>query len=140
MASDAETLVERFYQEVWNRADEAAAREILDPALEFRGSLGIERRGIEEFLQYSRELHSALADYRCTIDDLIMSGSRAAARMTFSGTHRAVFFGVPATGQVITWTGAAFFTVAEGRITRVWVIGDIDAIKQQIAAGIADSF
>ena len=123
----------RFYGEVWNLANETVAREILHPALQFRSSLGSELQGVDEFLRYMRELHSALAEYRCIIDELVTTESRAAARMTFSGTHRAAWLGVPATGRVITtWAGAAFFTVAQGQITRIWVLGDIDAITRQL--------
>jgi hypothetical protein len=49
MATDPKTLVERFYGEVWNRGDETVAREILQPALQFRGSLGVERQGLTNF-------------------------------------------------------------------------------------------
>jgi len=132
MSTDPKTLVVRFYEDIWNRRQEGVACEILHPKFEFRGSLGPERRGHDEFLQYVRSIHAALADYRCVIDDLIASEDRAAARMTFSGTHRGLFFGVPATGRVITWAGAAFFTIAHSRITRLWVIGDVDAVKQQL--------
>ena len=38
-------LIERFYNELWNRADEVVAREILHPEFCFRGSLGEEKRG-----------------------------------------------------------------------------------------------
>jgi steroid delta-isomerase-like uncharacterized protein len=140
MATDPKTLVERFYGEVWNRGDETVAREILQPALQFRGSLGVERQGIDEFLRYMREVHSALADYRCAIDELITTESRAAARMLFTGTHRGVLFGIPPTGRVITWAGAAFFTIVQGQITRIWVIGDIEGVKRQLGAGAANSF
>ena len=140
MALGTKELVERFYREVWNRADERVAREIIDPGFSFRGSLGPELQGHEEFFQYLRSIHAALADYRCIIDELIATDSRAAARMTFTGTHRNVFFGVPATGRVITWVGAAFFAIAQSRITRLWVIGDVDAVKRQLGAGASASF
>src|SRR6516162_4798559 len=127
-------LVERFYGEVWNRGDEGLARVILDPKFSFRGSLGVERTGIEEFLHYLRSVRAALADYRCVIDDLVTTSSRAAARLTFTGVHQGVFFGVPASSRVITWVGAAFFTIARNRIVRLWAIGDVDAVKRQLAA------
>jgi steroid delta-isomerase-like uncharacterized protein len=140
MAVSPKKLVQRFYWEVWNRADEMVAREIIDPEFSFRGSLGPERHGHEEFLQYLRSIHAALADYRCIIDELITTDSRAAARMTFTGTHRNVFFGVPATGREITWVGAAFFAIGHSRITRLWVIGDVDAVKRQLGACASASF
>jgi len=125
-------LVERFYSEIWNRGDEAAAREILHPAFRFRGSLGTEAADVEGFLAYVRSVRSALADYACTIEDLIEGENRVAARMRFAGTHRGMLFGVDGTGRQVAWAGAAFFTIADGRIAELWVLGDLDALKRQL--------
>ena len=125
-------LVERFYSEIWNRGDEKAAYDLLDPDLVFRGSLGIERRGVQGFLDYARSIRAALADYRCAIEDLVVSGDRAAARMTFSGVHRGRFLGVDPTGKPVSWAGAAFFKTKGGRIFELWVLGDLDALKRQL--------
>jgi len=133
-------LVERFYYEVWNKGDETVANEILDPDFRFRGSLGPGRGGLVGFIGYMRSIRTALANFECIIDDLIEGDKRVAARMRFRGIHSGQFFGVPATGQEIIWTGAAFFTMDRSRITELWVLGDIDAAKQQLGAGVASSF
>ncbi len=128
-------LVRRFYDEVWNREDAAVAAEILDADFRFRGSLGSEKRGVDGFVDYMRSVHRALGDYTCVIEDLVIAPGRAAARMIFHGRHRADFFGVAATGREIRWLGAAFFAIAEARITHLWVLGDIDAVKTQLGNG-----
>lgn len=125
-------LVERFYHEVWNRADETVARELLDPDFRFRGSLGPEKRGPDGFIAYLRLIHAALSGFTCTIEDIIEGGTRAAARMRFAGRHSGTLFGVASTGREIAWSGAAFFTTDGVRITELWVLGDIDAVKQQL--------
>jgi len=126
-------LVERFYHVVWNRADDAAARDLLDPAFRFRGSLGPEKIGADGFIDYMRSVHAALANYECVIEDLIEGSDRAAARMRFRGTHRGPLLGFPPTGREVSWAGAAFFTTASDRITALWVLGDLDALKAQLA-------
>ncbi|MBG02849.1 MAG: hypothetical protein CMM59_02080 [Rhodospirillaceae bacterium] len=132
MTASPKYLVERFYHQVWNKADEGVAREILAPDFRFRGSLGQEKKGPDGFIEYMRSVHQALGDYQCIIDDLVESPDRAAARMTFTGVHKDVFFGVPATGRQITWAGAAFFTVEAGCISDLWVLGDLDSLKSQL--------
>ncbi len=132
-ATTPRTLVERFYDEIWNRGDEAAARAILDPGFRFRGSLGVTADDIDGFLAYVRTVRAALADYRCIIDDMIVEGTdRAAARMTFTGVHRGELMGVAATGRTVSWAGAAFFTFRAGRIAALWVLGDLDALRRQL--------
>jgi len=126
-------LVRAFYDEVWNRNDAARARELLDPAFRFRGSLGEDRIGPDGFIAYMQGIHAALADYRCTVEDLIENDSRAAARARFEGVHRGELLGFAPTGRHVAWTGAAFFTAGGGRLTEVWVLGDLDGLKQQLA-------
>ena len=125
-------LVERFYAEVWNRADEAVAYSILSPAFRFRASLGPETIGLSGFIGYMRSIHAALGSYTCTIIEMVEQADRVAARMRFSGLHRAEFLGVQATGREIVWSGAAFFRIKENAISELWVLGDVDAVKQQL--------
>jgi len=79
-------------------------------------------------------VHAALGDYRCRIDHLVATDTRAAARMQFEGVHRGRLLGVEPTGRRIVWAGAAFFTLRDGLIAELWVLGDLDAIKRQLAA------
>ncbi len=130
-------LVESFYGDVWNRGDEEAARRILATDLEFRGSTGPATRGIDGFVDYVRRIRGALGDYECVIEDAVVEPPRLFARMLFRGTHAGTLLGVPATGKVVSWAGAALFTAAGSRIRSVWVLGDVDALKQQL--GIARS-
>lgn len=137
MPVHAKALVERFYFEVWNRADEEVAREILHPSFRFRASLGPEKLGPDGFIDYMRSIHAALANYTCLIDDLIATERRAAARMTFKGIHRGRFFGVEPTGRDIVWAGGAFFSTDGTQIVDLWVLGDVDSVKTQLNAQLA---
>ncbi|MCP5365147.1 MAG: ester cyclase [Hyphomicrobiales bacterium] len=133
-------LVKRFYHELWNRADESLAAEILDTDLHFRGSLGLERQGRDGFIDYMRSVHAALGGYTCVIEDLIVSDDSAAARMTFKGRHQGLFFGVEATGRNVAWEGTAYFRFASGRISKLWVESDLAGLKAQLDAGDAEPF
>jgi predicted ester cyclase len=134
MKLSAKLLAECFYNEVWNRADETVAREILEPDFRIRAGLGPELRGPEGFIAYLRFIHAALGEQRSTIEDMVSTDDRAAARLTFTGIHRGVFFEKAPTGRRITWPGSAFFKTAGEKIVELWVLGDIDSVKQQIGA------
>ncbi len=130
-------LVETFYLRVWNRGDEESARRILSSDLEFRGSTGPTKRGVDQFLGYVRLIRGALSDYECVIEHTVVEPPNLFAKMLFRGTHAGPFFGVPPTGSVLSWAGAALFTVAASRICSIWVLGDVDGLKQQL--GLARS-
>ena len=80
-------LVTVFYDDLWNKADESIAQEILHADFRFRGSLGPVRNGPNGFIDYQRSVRAALADFRCIVDELICTNTRAAARMSFTGRH-----------------------------------------------------
>lgn len=129
-----ETLVRRFYRDLWNARDPYVAAEILSPGLTFRGSLGPEHRGIDGFLGYMEGVHESLGDYTCTIEDLVAEPGKAAARMRFAGIHRAPFLSFAPTGRAIHWQGAAFFAIEAGLIADIWVLGDIAALRERLAS------
>lgn len=126
-------LVRRFYDEVWNHADEAVAREILAVDLSFRGSIGEKHKGAEGFITYMRKIHHAFADYHCRIDHLVADRDSAAARMTFAGLHCESLWGEKPTGHTVSWAGAAFFVVRDGQIAAIWVLGDTENLRRQLA-------
>ena len=131
---DSKILVERFYNDLWNRRAYAVADEILAPDFRFRGSLGTQTIGIPAFLAYVDTVHAALENYRCTIEELIADRRRASVRMLFAGRHCGPLLGMAATGRQVSWAGAGFFTMQATRIASLWVLGDIEGLKRQLAA------
>lgn len=140
MTARPKTLVESFYADVWNRRDFAVARNIIAADFRFRGSLGPEKKGIDGFLEYVDAVHAALGNYTCIINDLVLTNDRVAARMTFRGIHQAKFFGVAPTNREIEWAGAAFFTVSRDKLSHLWVLGDVDAVKKQLGGTSVGQF
>ncbi len=132
MPSTPSDLVNRFYDVVWNKSDEAEARKILSADFRFRASLGPELRGPGGFIAYLRSVHAALGNFTCTVEELIATQDRAAARMSFHGRIAAKFFGVEATGREIRWNGAAFLQGSGEKIAELWVLGDVEAVRRQL--------
>ena len=94
----------------------------------FRGSLGAERHGHEEFWRYVEEITGPLADYRCDEITSVSDDHRVFARMRFGGRHVGEFRGFAPTGEMVEWQGAALFEIDSGLIISVWVLGDLTAV------------
>ena len=121
--------VAAFYDRIWNRLDKAAIDELIHPDFTFRGSLGPTMTGRAAFADYVDMVTGALADYRCTIRDLVCEGDRAFARMHFEGIHQGPFMGFQPTGKRVEWAGAALFTLQAGKIADLWVLGDVAGLR-----------
>jgi steroid delta-isomerase-like uncharacterized protein len=116
--------VRRFFEQLWNRWDLSVADEILAEEVRFRGSLGTTLRGREAFKGYVGTVRGAFPDWHNQIDELIEAGDRVVARMTWSGTHRGELFGIPPTGNRVSYAGVAIFRLTGGLIDEAWVVGD----------------
>ena len=124
--------VRAFYDRIWNRGDKTAITELLHPDFTFRGSLGPSMTGHAPFAAYVALVSEALADYRCTILDLVAEGEQAFARMRFEGIHRGPFLGFAPTGRPVHWTGAALFVLKGDKIADLWVLGDVEGLREQL--------
>jgi len=134
ISMDSKTIIERFYAEIWNAHDTALAQDICDNDIAFRGSLGAESRGIEPFLAYVDSIHASLSGYRCDIEELVTERNRGFAKMRFSGKHTGDFLGFAPTNRMVSWSGAALFYLADEKIHRVWVLGDLHALHLQLSS------
>ena len=128
-------LIDRFYDDMWNKFDKSVFPEILDPGVRFRGSLGQEKIGFDEFGDYVDFIESFAPDFHNTVLSTISEGSQTFARLSYTGTHRGEVFGVTPTGRRFEYSGAAVFSFHDDLIASVWVLGDIYGLLQQIGDG-----
>ncbi len=125
-------LVETFFNVMWNGWSETTMREILAVDIDFRGSIGLQVSGHDGFLGYMHTIRDAFPDFHNHIEDIIATDERAVARLTYSGTHRGELLGCAPTGRRIEYAGVAMFTIAGDRIFKVWVLGDLWGLMQQL--------
>jgi predicted ester cyclase len=126
------TLIRRYYGEMWNRWNYLLADELIDHQIRFRGSLGVAVVGREAFTEYMRTVQRAFPDFHNKIEELIAEGDKVVARLTYSGTHRGERFGNPPTGHGISYCGVAIFRVSNKVIMEGWVLGDTQALQDQL--------
>ncbi len=82
--------------------------------------------------------YTAFSGLTGPINDLVAEGDRVALRLTFSGTHTADIFGVPASHKSVKFEGFFIFRLADGKIVEEWGCMDVAGLMQQIAGTSAD--
>lgn len=128
-----EEQARKFYSEIWDKKNFEEISNILHEDFFFRGSLGQEKRGHEGFKEYVDFVHSALSNYKCTIEEFVAQPEKVFAKMVFTGIHESEFMGYPATGRQVSWTGAALFTFVGQKVSSLWVLGDLKGLEVQLA-------
>jgi predicted ester cyclase len=125
-------LVSVFYGRLWNAWDDEAVGHTLAPGFTFRGSLGQSTSGRDGWRAYRDLIRQGAPDFHNKVVDLVVDGSRAAARLEYSGTHQGPLLSIPPTGRRFTYAGAAFFTADGGLLTDAWVLGDLAGLRAQL--------
>jgi predicted ester cyclase len=125
-------LVHSFYDDLWNRWDDALVDAVLAPSFTFRGSFGTSTVGVDGWRGYRDTVRAGSADFHNEVVTLVCDGPSAAARLLYSGTHTGPLLGIGATGRRFEYAGAAFFTVEGRRLVSAWVLGDLDGLRRQL--------
>lgn len=90
--------------------------------------------GLDYLKVRAQALLSAFPDIKFVVEDVIQQDERVAARVTLEGTHRGEFAGIPATGKRMKVYDFATYRVVEGKITDVWSLIDMQALREQLEA------
>jgi predicted ester cyclase len=77
-------------------------------------------RGLDAYAEGLRYVVRAFPDYRWELRHLVIDAPWIAVHLADTGTHRAPFLGVEATGRVVRTAEFAVYRVAADRIAEVW--------------------
>ena len=125
-------VVRKFYKDMWDYADVTLIPEIFHSNFTFRGSLGPVLIGHEQFADYVRWVTGALEHYTSDILMLVEEDNRVFGKLRFHGIHRKPMFGCAPTGHHVWWFGAPIFTFRDGKVSDLWVLGDIYGLLGQL--------
>ena len=75
---------------------------------------------------------AAFPDIRWSVEEQIEEGDKVVSRFVWSGTHRAEFFGIPATGRHVSIWGIAIDRIVEGKIKESRIIMDALGLMAQM--------
>ncbi len=131
MKSGSVRLIEEWYYQMWNQWDKTLFEEILAQDITFRGSLGEVNRGYNGISGYMDLVRGAFPNFTNSIEETISEWAKAFARLIYTDTHEGKIFGVPPTRKT-SYAGAAVFHFDGNKIIKVWVLGDLHGLLQQL--------
>ena len=132
MSIEENKNIVRRYQEIYNSNDldslsEVVAEDLLTPKI---------MPGMEPGLKGGKQVHArtliGMPDWHTAIDDMVAEGDKVVARITMTGTHTGDFWGIPATGKRVAFTGIYIVRIANGKVVEHWGEEDAVSLLQQL--------
>lgn len=125
-------IVRSYYENLWNKQDKSYINKLLSDDIVFRGSLEIEVKGKEEFAKYFDMIIGAIPNLYHSIELLIEEDDYVSAKAVYNGTQSGKLLDFEATNKRIQYNGASFFSLEDGMITDIWVLGDLNSLYKQL--------
>lgn len=129
--TDVKKVVRDFYQSYNERELDVTWQRYLSADLINHAMGGAYQR--VQWLEFVKELLSALAGLRVDVLDQVSEGDRVATRFVITGTHTGQFLGIPPRGNWAVLGGTSFDRIVGGQIAEHWADIDLGAFLQQLA-------
>jgi steroid delta-isomerase-like uncharacterized protein len=137
--SQAKEFMRRWFDEVWNRRNEAAIDEMF--AQHGRGHHFPETdaviAGPAAFKEIYRSFCNAFPNLRVIVEDVIGEGNHVAVRWVATMTHTGDGLGIPPTGKNVSLPGSSFAVVEDGKMIEAWNYIDMGHLYKQLGASPA---
>ena len=118
-----------------NTADENLAQQLISPVAKFYVPGQSEPlQGPKGYLMIIAMMRGGFPDIQWTIEDMVTENNKVAVRFAIRGTHKGVFFGVPATEKSIVVQAMNFYRLADNQIIEEFGQPDMLGLLTQIGA------
>lgn len=91
----------------------------------------VDRDGLKQLFDMGLK---AYPDWHETIEDIIAEGDKVWVRLSYTGTHKGEFMGLPPTGKKVTSTAVDIYRIVDGKLAEYWNVTDTVNIFKQIGA------
>ena len=134
MTQDNSAIVRRFVDEVINQGKMGSAEEFVWEDVVEQVPLPGQGPGLEGLKDVLRGMRSAFPDIDFSIKEQVCEGDKVVSRFEWTGTHKAEFMGVPATGRQVRVWGVVIDRLKAGRIKDTRILMDALGLMMQLGA------
>jgi steroid delta-isomerase-like uncharacterized protein len=133
MSADPKSIVQRLYDEVWNKRKIQIMSELVSPS----HSLNIPNYsgsavGPEAYKQVVVSFMIGFPDFQFVVEDIITDKNNVVCRWTFSGTHKGEYRGIAATNKKVSVDGITIHHLTDGRIMDTYSSWDVWGMMHQL--------
>ena len=134
MTQDNSAIVRRFVDEVINQGKMGSAEEFVWEDVVEQVPLPGQGPGLEGLKDVLRGMRSAFPDIDFSIKEQVCEDDKVVSRFEWTGTHKAEFMGVPATGRQVRVWGVVIDRLEAGRIKDTRILMDALGLMMQLGA------
>jgi steroid delta-isomerase-like uncharacterized protein len=130
-------VVQRFYEELWNRGNLDAADELVaEDYIRHDLRPGDAPPGPEGQKAVAKKFRAAFPDVRLEVEAMVGEGDLVVARWRMTGTHSGAWGDVAPTERRVCFSGVNFFRIVDGKIAEIWNVRDDLGLREQLGVPV----
>ena len=132
-------LIIEYTDAAWNRGDVDAMDRYYGPNYRHHDVSRPDVQTLADYKQWARDLLAGLSNFHVTADDVFADGNKVVKRWTVTGINTGSIAGIPPTNQPVSFSGASFYRVENGKIAESWYVYDLFGLVQKLTQPAAVS-
>ena len=129
------SLVLKMVDELFVKGNSSKVDELLSPNFieheQLPPGIPTGREGLKQLITI---LHSAFPDFNAKVEDIIAADDKVVIRMTWQGTQKGEFIGMPPSNKSMTINVFDILRVMDGKVVEHWGLFDSMSMMQQLGA------
>ena len=136
MSVENVALINRWFEQVWNKGNQSAVDEMFAPNAVAHGCGEYDTpiTGPAEFKKFVATLRGAFPDINIKVVETVCEGNKIAARFDVNMTHTGSSLGIPPTNKKVHVGGLLIAEIKDGQIAGGFNTWDQLGMMQQIGA------
>ena len=131
---DNSTIVKNFVDVVLNKGEIEASETFFWEDMVEQAPFPGQGPGLAGLKDVLRGMRTAFPDMHWAVEEQIAEGDKVVTRFEWTGTHRAEFFGVPATNRLVKVWGVVIDRLEGNKIKDTRIIMDALGLMMQLGA------
>jgi steroid delta-isomerase-like uncharacterized protein len=132
MSDSNKDVIKAFLEDVINQGRLERANDLVKEDFVELDPLPGQVQGREGLKAVIHALRSAFPDMHWVVNEMVAEGQKVVTRFVWTGTHRGVFLGIPATGRSVAVKGVVIDLLEDGRMSESRILMDTMGLMQQL--------
>jgi steroid delta-isomerase-like uncharacterized protein len=132
MSDSNKDVIKAFLEDVINQGRLERANDLVKEDFVELDPLPGQVQGREGLKAVIRALRSAFPDMHWVVNEMVAEGQKVVTRFAWTGTHRGVFLGIPATGRSVEVKGVVIDRLQDGKMADSRILMDTMGLVQQL--------
>jgi steroid delta-isomerase-like uncharacterized protein len=124
--------IRKFLEEVINQNRMDRATDLVVEDFVELDPLPGQRQGREGLKEVLGMMRAAFPDIHWAVEEMVAEGDKVVTRFTWTGTHRGIFLGIPATGKSVSVKGVVIDQLEGGKMSNSRMLMDSLGMLQQL--------